>query len=48
MYYLFVGQAIDFSILPADHLFSPGCLQTPKPRPITTPIGWSVGPDSFF
>lgn len=48
MYYLFVGQTIDFSTLPPDNLFSPGCLQTPKPRPVARRIGWSIGPDGFF
>lgn len=48
MYYLFVGQTIDLSKLPPDHLFSPGCLQTPKPSPIASRFGWGIGPDSFF
>lgn len=47
MYYLFVGQTIDFSILPPDHLFSPGCLQTPKPRPVARGIDWGIGPEIF-
>lgn len=44
MYCLFVGGAIDFSMLPPDLLFSPGCLQTPKPRPVATRVGWGIGP----
>lgn len=48
MYYLFVGQTIDFSILPPDHLFSPGCLQTPKPRPVARGIDLGIGPEIFF
>lgn len=48
MYYLFVGQTVHSSILPPDNLFSPGCLQTPKPRPIASRFGWGIGPDNFF
>lgn len=48
MYYLFAGQTFDFSILPPDHVFSPGCLQTPKPPPLAARFGWGISPDSFF
>ena len=48
MYCLFVGQTLNLSILPPENVFSPGCLQTPKPRTLATRIGWSLGPESFF
>ena len=39
-YNLFVGESIDFSAFGTNQLFSPGCLQTVKPKPRLQSIPW--------
>ncbi|MCL6286008.1 hypothetical protein M3P21_21055 [Ruegeria sp. 2012CJ41-6] len=42
MYYLFVSESMDFSVLPEENIHRPGCLRSPKPH--STRVGWSIGP----
>ncbi|MBY6136297.1 hypothetical protein KUV61_10705 [Nocardioides marinus] len=46
-YNLFVGEKLNVSVLPKENRFSPGCLQIPKPKPVTVHLGWSAGPVSL-
>lgn len=39
-YNLFVGGTLDLSAVPASQRFTPGCLQTPKPKPRLQLIRW--------
>ncbi|MEM6939162.1 MAG: hypothetical protein AAF943_03525 [Pseudomonadota bacterium] len=42
LYRLFVGQQHVFSEFPQFELFAPGCIQTPKPKPQTRFVSWSM------
>lgn len=40
VYFLFVGGTLNLSHLPSSNVFSPGCLNTKKPAPVSSPIPW--------
>lgn len=48
MYHLFVGTNLNFSTVPPENLFAPGCLTTPKPASRTIPIPSWVSPDNLL
>lgn len=42
-YYLFAGETLDMTAIPANQRLKPGCLQTPKPKPYLQAIDWPIG-----